>query len=290
VAGVRGLDDARERPLATESRLGLWTLGLALAVIGTPLTVIPAQTETAFAWTIEPPLTAAWLGACYWGSCVLVLLSVRRSAWAQARLVVPGILVAGVFLLASTLIHLDRFHMDDVTGWAWVVLYSLLPPAAIALVLLQQRVAGSDPPRLAPMPLWGVVVLVLQAGVMIGAGAALFAVPGDAASAWPWELTPLTARAIGAWLMAIGASAVQAAQEADRDRTRTGMAGFAAIAALWLVALARFPDTVEWSDPSAWALVAFVAAVLATSVVGAISGRAPAAARRRADVGAEASR
>ena len=262
------------RRLAPQSRFGLWTLGILLAVIGLPLNLLPGETETAFSWTIEPPLTAAWLGGCYWGSCVLVLLSARRSAWTHARVVVPGILVAGVFLLSATLIHIDRFHMDSVTGWVWLVLYSLLPPGAIALVVLQSRVPGEDLVRAAPMPRWAVVVLGAQAAVLVGVGAVLFAVPADAATAWPWTLTPLTGRATGAWLMAIGAATAQAAWEADWDRNRTGMAGYAAIAGLWLLALARFSGTPDWDDASAWALALFVVAMLATGVAAAVAGRA----------------
>jgi hypothetical protein len=282
--------DTHVRRLAPESRLGLLTLGILLAVIGLPLSVLPGDTETAFSWTIEPPLTAAWLGACYWGSCVLVLLSARRSAWAHARVVVPGILVAGVFLLSATVIHIDRFHMDSVTGWAWLVLYSLLPPGAIAMVIRQARVPGRTPVREAPMPRSAVVVLGAQAAVLVAVGAALFAVPADAASSWPWTLTPLTARATGAWLMAIGAAAAQAAWEADWQRNRTGMVGYAAIAVLWLIALARFAGTPDWDDPSAWALVSFVAAMLATGVAAVIAGRSRTGRRPTPDVAATVNR
>jgi hypothetical protein len=282
-------DETNVRRLAPESRLGLWALGILLAVIGLPLSVLPADTETAFSWTIEPPLTAACLGACYWGSCVLVLLSARRSAWTHARVVVPGILVAGAFLLLATVIHIDRFHMDSVTGWAWLVLYSLLPPGAIALVIRQARAPGRDPVRDAPMPRWAVVVLGAQAAALVAVGAALFAAPADAASSWPWTLTPLTARATGAWLMAIGAATVQAAWEGDWSRSRTGMVGYAAIAALWLVALTRFADTPDWDDPAAWVLVLFVAAMLATGVAGAFAG-APARRRPPPDLAATVNR
>jgi hypothetical protein len=136
------------------------------------------------------------------------------------------------------------------------------------------------------MPRWVVVALAAQAAALVGVGAALLVVPAEAASWWPWTLTPLTARAIGAWLVAIGASAAQAAREADFERTRAGMLGYAAIAALALLALARFPETVEWSDPAAWVLVAFVAGMLATGVLASAAAAraraAPAAAPERA--------
>ena len=45
------------------------------------LFVFSAQTENYFAWTIQPPVTAAFLGAAYGGGCVLVALSIRTGAW-----------------------------------------------------------------------------------------------------------------------------------------------------------------------------------------------------------------
>ena len=53
-------------------------------------------------------------------------------------------------LLWVTLVHLDLFHMDDVTGWAWLVLYGVFPPAVLVLLLRQLRVPGAEPPRTRP--------------------------------------------------------------------------------------------------------------------------------------------
>jgi hypothetical protein len=163
--------------------------------------------------------------------------------------------------------------MDSATGWVWLVLYALLPPAALVLVLRQRRVEGREPARASPMRRWAVVLLGAQAVVLLAVGAALFAVPQDAASLWSWTLTPLTARAIGAWLVAIGASAAYAAWEADWQRIRAGMLGYAAIAVLELVALARFADTPDWGEPSAWILVLFLGAMLATGLFAVAAGR-----------------
>jgi hypothetical protein len=267
--------DVRVKPPAPETRLGLLILAAQLVVIGFPLVVLSEQTDTYFSWSIQPPLTAAFLGACYWGSCLLVLLSAQRSAWAHARVVLPGIVVAGCLLLLATLLHLDRFHMDAVTGWVWLVLYALLPPAALLLFLRQRAVPGGDPPRRTPMPRWAVLALTAQAVLLLTAGAALFVVPEDAAALWPWTLTPLTGRAIGAWLMAIGASAAHAAWEADWERIRAGMLGYATIAVLELIAIVRFADTPDWDDPSACVLL--LGAMLATGVFAAAFARAPSA-------------
>src|SRR6187402_1912413 len=205
-AGVSVPPTREIRRLTRESRAGLWLLSGFLVLIGFPLVVLSGETDRYFAWTIEPPLSAATLGAFYWGSVVLVASSARQHAWANARVVVPGIVVAGTFLLLATLIHLDRFHMGRATGWIWLVLYAVMPLGAIAMVFRETRQPGVDPPRTAPLPIWVKVALGLQAAVLVGLGAALFVAPTDVASVWPWTLTPLMARALGAWMMALGAS------------------------------------------------------------------------------------
>jgi hypothetical protein len=261
----------RAAPLAPEAKLGLWILAVTLVVIGFPLVVLTKQTDTYFSWTIQPPLTAAVLGACYWGSAALVLTSARRSTWAYARVAVPGIVVAGVFLLLATLLHHDRFHMDSATGWAWLVLYALLPPSALVLFSRQRSAPGGDPVRAAPMSRWAIRALAMQGVVLLGFGVALFVAPVAVGEVWPWTLSPLTGRAIGAWLMAIGASAAQAAWEGDWDRVKAGMLGYAAIATLELAMLMRFSGTPDWGDPSAWVLIAFLVAMLVTGVAGFVA-------------------
>ena len=62
-------------PTVPGMRRLLYVNSALVLVIGIPLSLLPARTGTFFAWTIHPPLTAAALGAGYWASFVLELLS-----------------------------------------------------------------------------------------------------------------------------------------------------------------------------------------------------------------------
>lgn len=42
--------------------------------VGITLNLLTEQTDRFFAWTIATPLTAAFLGAAYWPSCILGFL------------------------------------------------------------------------------------------------------------------------------------------------------------------------------------------------------------------------
>jgi hypothetical protein len=62
------------------------------------------------------------------------------------------------------------------------------------------------------------LVVAAQGAVRLRLGALLFVLP--TLSLWPWALTPLTGRAVGAWLIGIGVIAVQMGWEGDWEWTR----------------------------------------------------------------------
>src|SRR5947207_7221756 len=71
---------------------------------------------------------------------------------------------------AGSLIHLGQFHLggEFATGTrivtvAWIAIYVLVPALMVIVLAVQARAPGADPPRLAPLPAWLCVVLVVQA-------------------------------------------------------------------------------------------------------------------------------
>ena len=108
------------RPLISGMRAMFVVSCVTVSVSGFQLFVLTEHTDRFFAWTIDVPLTAAFLGASYWGSFALVLVASRQQAWAWARVALPGVWLFTVLTLVATLIHIDLFRMDSVFGWAWV--------------------------------------------------------------------------------------------------------------------------------------------------------------------------
>jgi hypothetical protein len=247
---------------------GLLLAATALVFLaGLQLFVFPTRTAEWFAWTVDPPVTAAFLGAAYWASAVVQWTSSRATAWADARVAVPSVLTFTVLTLLVTLVHLDRFHLGSqfatetrAVTWAWLAIYAIVPVALAALWLRQRTVPGGDPPRLHPLVGWLRVAVAAMAAVLLAAGVALLVAPETAAQAWPWDLTALTGRAIGAWLVGLGVSAVQTVLENDARRARPVAVGALALPVLAAVALARFPDDVAWGSAPAVVLVVVLAA------------------------------
>ena len=97
---------------------------------------------------------------------------------------------------------------------------------------------------------------------MLVFGAGLFLLPSVVAPLWPWALTALTARAIGAWLIGIGFAALHANRENDLSRITPLAGGYVVFAVGELVALARYAGTVNWAAPAAWIYLAFLLSIL----------------------------
>jgi hypothetical protein len=266
--------------LTRELRVLLWLFAALALSAGVLLFVLSGNTDDTFSWTIKPPLTAAFLGAAYWAAFVLFAWSARQPQWARARPFVLPVAVIAVLLLAATLLHDDKFHKDSVFGWFWIVAYVAVPPALAAALWRQHREVRTErhpeaPPaaRLAPALR---AVLVAEGLVLAGVGVSLFAAPDTADSLWPWQLTPLTARAVGAFLAGFGVAAWQAAYEHDIERLRGSAYAYAALGLLELIALLRYPDELDGSGARGVAYVAFAVLVLATGVAGSVLARRPA--------------
>jgi hypothetical protein len=259
--------------LTRELRALLWFFASLALAAGVLLYLLSGNTDDTFSWTIKPPLTAAFLGAAYWAAFVLFAWSARQSVWVRARPFVLPVTVIAVLLLAATLIHDDKFHKDSLFGWFWIVAYIAVPPLLALVVWRQHRVpSASEPPR-EPLSQPLRAVLVFEALVLAGVGVSLFVAPDSADSLWPWTLTPLTARAIGAFLAGFGAAAAQAAWENDITRLTGSAYAYATLGLLELVAVLRYPDELDGSGARGVVFVGFAVLVLLTGLAGSALGR-----------------
>jgi len=261
-----------------------WLLYAASALVflaGLQLTVFTEQTATYFAWPISPPfLTAAFLGASYWAAVPVEVIAARQSTWATARVAVPAIWLFTTLTLVATVLHSDKFNFSSKTAsaqdaaWFWLAIYAGVPVAMGLIWILQLRAPGGDPPRGPPAPTWMRFIVLGQGVGMLAVGVTLFLAPEAVRGGWPWALTTLTARAIGAWLIGIGFAAFHASRENDFLRIRPLAGGYIAFAILQFIAIIRYFGDVNWSSPTAWLYVAFLASVLPVGLFGWFGHRA----------------
>lgn len=261
-------------PVLGFTRFMLFASTVFVLAAGLVLFGFPARTEMLFAWTINPPLTAAVIGAAYLASVPLVYLAARETAWARARVAVPGVLLFTLLTSVVTFLHLDRFHLRGgfpfavLVAWVWVFVY-IFDPLGLAIALVRQlRLPRVDPPRLALLPGWYRAALTGLGVVLLLTGLAMLFAPGRMIAAWPWTLTPLTCRALGAWGVGIGFVMLQGAWEDDWTRLRGMAVAYTLFGALQLVNLARFATSVDWSRPSAWLYALLMLSVTVTGAYG----------------------
>lgn len=266
------------RPLSHPMRVLLLVAAALVFLAGVQLFAFPTRTDEWFAWTIDPPMTAVFLGAAYWSSLALELSAARARAWADARIAVPTVFAFTTLTLVVTLVHLDRFHTGAehaggtrAVTFAWIAVYAVVPVLMVVVALVQHRVPGTDPPRTAPLSRPVAIVVGGLAVGLLGLGAALLVAPERTADVWPWTLTPLTGRAIGAWLVGLGVAAAHALVERCAHRVRPAAWALVTFGALQGLALARHGEDLDWSRPASWV---YVAVLVVAVVVGATVLRA----------------
>ncbi|TXN32532.1 hypothetical protein FVP33_02190 [Lacisediminihabitans profunda] len=172
-----------------------------LAAASVILYGFPTSTERLFAWTIVPPLTAMLLGSAYIGGIWFFISVVIERRWHRVANGFPAVIVFATLAGVATLLHWDRFHPGHISFITWVVLY-LTTPFLVLAAWIANRWADPRLPESVDVTVpRGLRFTLAAIGVLaIVAGLALFAFPTWFLNAWAWQLTPLTARIVGAIL------------------------------------------------------------------------------------------
>jgi hypothetical protein len=266
-------------PLLDATRWWFFVDVFVLAAAGVQTFVLAEDTDRWFAWTVAPPVSAAVIGAGYFGSIVMVVEARRATRWVDARIVLVSTFLFATLTLAVTLLHLDRFHLDKggaaarSAAVAWLFVYAVVPPLVLGLVVWQRRTPGRAAPRDGPHLLPPArACLAAEAAALLVVGVVLFG-RGRRAEFWPWPLTDLTARAIAAWVLALGAMLALCAWDGEVSRARPSLHTVAAAAVLAIVALVRFHGSVRWELAGAATVAALGALVL--TAVGALATARP---------------
>jgi hypothetical protein len=265
------------RPLHPHLRALLYINSALVTLLGLPLFLFPRQNQSFFPWPIDPPITAAFLGANYLAAGVLEFAAARRRTWPAARVAVPGVLFFTILTCILTLQSLGALDTRQPKVLAWLAVYTAVPPVMGWLWWRQTRPPGRDETRTQQPPTW---VRMLYAAVGLGLwalGLALLAFPEPAAALWPWTLTPSDSLYVaaggarmepyvGAWLIGLGTVAAQSARENDTARLRPVFLGGLALAALQTAVLLRFSADLNWSRPHPYALIGALTALTAASL------------------------
>lgn len=221
----------------------------------------PSDTGRLFAWEIKPTLTSMVLGSVYLGGAYFFLRAFRAKQWHTVK---GGFVPVGTFATLmgiATIAHWGKFAHAHVAFWLWAGLY-FTTPFLVFWVFFANR--EHDVPAVAGdllISVWVSRIVAVVGGLSLLTGAFLFLLPGPAVSVWPWSLTPLTSRVLGA-IFCLGMAGLGALFDRRWSSARVLLQVAALMLALIVVAGARATGELDSANAMTWLIGAgFVAAL-----------------------------
>ncbi len=217
------------------------------------LYLFPNDSGRLFAWPIKPPLSARLLGATYLGGAYFFTWVTFSRQWHAVRLgFIPVTTFAGIMGLA-TLLHWDKFSHGHLAFELWAFLYFTLPFVIPLIWYLNRRVNRGSlqaPEKLLSTGLRLAIAFV--AGVMLVSSAIMLIFPQLMIPVWPWTLSPLTARVMGAMFALPGLVGLGAAVDGRWSSASVLFQAQALSILFFLVAIVLSKDEIQWGQLGSW--------------------------------------
>ena len=239
----------------------------------------PGDTDRWFAWRIAPPMTPMTLGAVYLGGAYFFVRAFRAPAWHTIK---AGFVAVGTFaslMGVATIIHWDRFNHDHVAFWLWAGLYFTTPFLVWGVWAMNRRRGTVATPADVALPPAARLMMSATGVLAVAAGLFLFLAPERAVDVWPWTLTPLTSRVLGAVFM-LGVAGLGVTTDARWSAARLMLQVQVFMLALILLAAARARADFDASNAMTWLLLVGIAGTLVAAAVLIVRMDHPQARRR----------
>lgn len=226
----------------------------------------PDDTRRLFAWPIQPPLTPMVLGSVYLGGAYFFLQAARTRQWHRVK---AGFVPVGTFATlmgVATVIHWDRFTHDHVAFWLWAGLYFTTPFLVFAVWAANRRHDAPVSPDDVVLPPGPRLAIGAVGGLALVTSSWLFVAPSRVIPSWPWMLTPLTARVMGA-IFALGIGGLFVATDRRWTAARTMIEVQGVMLLLILVSGFRSSGDLDFSEPLTGTLALGLGATLVGGAV-----------------------
>jgi len=225
------------------------------------LYLLPGDTRRLFAWTIKPTMTPMVLASAYLGGAYFFMRVLRETRW---NVVKTGFLSVALFaslLGVATIVHWDKFNHGHIAFWLWAGLYFVTPFLVIGGWLANQRFAapaGADERRLGSVARWTIAVFGVLA---LAWGIVMFLAPVRVIAIWPWMLTPLTSRVIGA-IFCLGSAGIAVLVDPRWTTVKLMLQVEELMVVLMLIAAVRARGEFDTGRPLTWLMLGGFVAVL----------------------------
>jgi hypothetical protein len=259
----RSVRDDRVLPVTRAVSAGIIPFLLLAFVV---LYVWPGDTGRLFAWPIAPRLTPLILGSVYLGGAYFFLLATRAQRWHTIKAGFPPVAAFATAMGIATVLHWGRFTHSHLAFWLWAGLYFTTPFLVAGVWIANRRHEDPAPGDDVVVPA-AMAQLIGAIGVLaVAMGLFLFLLPRQAIALWPWLLTPLTARVMGA-IFALGLAGVGAFRERRWSAFRLMVQVEVVMLVLILLGGARAADDLDSSNALTWLFAGGFASLLIASVV-----------------------
>jgi hypothetical protein len=221
----------------------------------------PDDTGRLFAWDIKPALTPMVLGSVYLGGAYFFLRAFLAKEWHTVK---GGFIPVGTFATlmgVATIAHWDKFLHTHVAFWLWAGLYFTTPFLVFWVFLANRK---HDAPATGADLLLSVGVsriIAVVGGLSLLTGMFLFLLPHQAVTIWPWTLTPLTSRVLGA-IFCLGLAGLGVLFDRRWSSARVLLQVAALMLALIVVAGARATGEFDPANAMTWLVSGGFVAVL----------------------------
>ena len=220
------------------------------------LFLLPTQTDHRFAWTIQPTMTAMLMGAGYGSALYFFVRVLTGRRWHEVGLGFLPVTVFTWMMLGATFLHWDRFRHGSVPFLMWFWIYLITPVLVPAVWIVNRRRDPHVPEEdVATFPTWIRVTMAAAGALLLVVAAWMYLAPASAVDVWPWMLTPLTARAVAAFVALPGVAWLAIASDVRWSSARVVLATVAIGLALLLIAVGRAWDEFDHSDPMSYVYV-----------------------------------
>lgn len=229
---------------------------------------VPDRTTEFFAWTIRPEMTPIIMGAGYGAGVYFFYRVATADKWHTVAPVFLAIATFTWLMAFATVLHWENFNHGHHTFYLWVFLYAVTPLLIPGVWLTNRRTdSGEVSPDEVRLPRT-VRLLGGGLGVIVTVSAlGLFLVPGVMIGAWPWTVSPLTARILAGWFALFGVANALVVRNprwsAARVLVQSQVLGFTLV----LLGVLRVWHNFETSNPLTWGVVGGMVTYLGCLVV-----------------------
>jgi hypothetical protein len=227
------------------------------------LYLFPNDTGRLFAWPVKPTMSAMLLGATYLGGAYFFTRVTFSRQWHMVRIgFLPVSTFAGILGIA-TILHWDKFSHGHIAFILWALLYFVLPFVILVVWYFNQRVNRQKIQKEEGILSYKVRIAIgLVGSIMTAASAVLLIFPESMMLAWPWTLSPLTARVMSAMFALPGLVGLGIAADGRWSSASIIFQAQGVSILFFLAAVVRARDEIQWGGWGIWAFLGGLLMVL----------------------------